>query len=425
VMLKKIFKNIYSASFLASFISCITVTQVFGAKHALHINELISKGTISNSWVNILTTVITIGVALVLILYSQKRGVHPEELIKSILKMYILFTAIMVVVIYEGSLLTIENNFTTFLRLATYFVYESLMFILPLIVWGIINNIYSNDKKKITYVVLSLVISLIAILTPLIFTTYFATLLFSTELKPVIISFVGLCILLFYITKWLQLSPKSHDGEKKHIKSNKFPWVKSSLLLLVVTTGGVFTLFNSVFIYYIYSQHPHLLQAGGFNDSNYLVIILTSSTIIAMVLFAFAEYSLRKKSWRFALQGAVLSLLASCVLAYSLVFFITDWYFFSTVTVHNFFGSVRAILIFPIIQMLYLYIPVNDRFNMKLKVEMICVPAAILIISNAVNLSATVMDSRNAVTYSSLSLALILMIAAVWASRRISMELKP
>ncbi len=422
-MLKKIFKNIYAASFVASFISCITLTQIFGAKHALHINELISQGIISNGLINLFTTGITILLAIAFILYSKKKLDKPLDLIKFILKAYMLFTAVMILVIYQGGIFITENNFTITIRLLAYVIYESLLFILPLIVWGIINTIYSMDKKKITYVVLSLVISLITIITPLVITSYFATLFYDTELKPVVISLLGLGLLFLFISKWVHNIPKNSDAEQKHIKANKFPWIKSTLLLMVVTTGGVFTLFNSIFLYFVYSQKQDLLKPA-FDDSNYLAIILTSSTIIAILLFAFTEYSLRKKSWRFALQGSIIALLLSCVLAFIVVTYMPAWYLFTTVTIHNFFGSVRAILIFPIIQMLYLYLPVNDRFNMKLKIEMICVPVVILLITNGITFIAKSIGKNDSLIYISICIAAALMLAALWASKKISMEFK-
>lgn len=422
-MLKRMFKNIYIASFVASFISCITLTQIYGAKHVLQIGGLVTSGTISNLSIQLLTTIATILIAVAIIIYARKKALVPEQLIKSIIKMYMIFTAVMVVAVYDGSILTSQNNFFIGLRVLASLIYESIIFILPIIVWGVINTIYSKDKKKITYVVLSLVISLITILTPYALTSFFASALYARELTSVITSLIGLGILLAYVAKWIHLAPKSSEADQKHIKANKFPWLKSSLLLIVVTTGGVFTLFNSVFLYYVYSKHPEVL-GSSFSDTNYLAIILTSSTIIAIMLFAFADYSFRKRTWRFALQGSIIALLVGCALAFGMICLMPNSYLFTTVTVHNFFGSVRAILIFPLIQLLYLYLPVNDRFNMKLKIEMICVPAAILIISNTVTGIAATSGIKNALTYISLSLGLILILAALWASKSIAKELK-
>jgi hypothetical protein len=237
-----------------------------------------------------------------------------------------------------------------------------------LLIWGFINRLVSPTEGIKYYIPVALILVIAGAIVenlglmlldiskwPLI-----------AKVTPAIIFMV--CSLLIFNWSWKRLPENlSHLEKSLSLKQIRFPYLSSAYLL----AGGVIAnnLLNILFkSQQLKARFPDPSSYSKF--MGYYSMSVGSTTLIISVIWAIlGTWLVLKKEWKTAALYASISIFVGGIIYLSL-----SPYWISQVICIGLLRGTNSVLFFPLIQMLYLYLPYQNRFKIKIITETIALP---------------------------------------------------
>ena len=260
------------------------------------------------------------------------------------------------------------------------FLFRSLTYLmsysfLSILIWGFVNQITSGKEALKLYIPLACILGFVGsfvklLLTPILITTNWSL--------PSHFAFAVMGALLLVLTAafiFRKYHTKLTDNESSQFDSNKpfhFPILSSAYLLVGALAAGSFT--------YVVFQFDLRAQFSS-NATAYLSYIGKFSTISGSLTFLFTLVWLILGTKVLINQGINKALKYG--VAASALGAIAFFTLFNTKDMGLLFGqsisrsiliSTTSFLFFPVIQILYLYLPQQVRFQKKVVTEMVAMP---------------------------------------------------
>ncbi len=299
-----------------------------------------------------------------------------------------------------------------------YIVLNLLSFnLFALLIWGFINRLVTSSEGMKYYIPLALVLGLAgAVITNLGLMLMGAS---SWPLMAIVIPAIVLmaCSLVIFNWSWQRLPDSLTHPEKPSPASHtRFPFLSGAYLLAGCVM--VKSLLDILFKSQLRTQFPDPTSYSKF--MGYYSISVGSSTLVISIIWAvLGTWLISKKGWKTTALYASLSVLVGGIVFLSLsvsesVSWLNQGIFTGLLT-----GTTNA-LFFPLIQILYLYMPYQTRLRTKIATEMIALPLMKWIPSLATQGLLIVFGSITAITLYLKILVPILVVLLVIANRRAS-----
>lgn len=298
---------------------------------------------------------------------------------------------------------------------ATIFILLAKLFnanLIYIFIWGFINQIMIPEEGRRMYIpfafVLGVLYGVMTVIQPILFRfgVFPLTLLAIFFFVTAIISFQRLYARLPE-ERLLAIVAKSHEKAK-------FPFSSAGYFLAACLMIAYFV--NFVFKSQVKLQFPNpndYVQMMG----NFSIILGFTSLAFSIIWMIVGLYLLKKRglSKTFSIVTYTTVIVAALYIIYAVVF--SSWIGLSLFI--SFFRASHAAIYYPLIQILYLYLPVGVRFSKKIIVEMILFSLWRLSANVSLMISLTSVSSVSFLIYITLSLIGIILLGLLYAYKRL------
>lgn len=241
-----------------------------------------------------------------------------------------------------------------------------------LLIWGFINRISTVKEGIKYYITLTLVLGIVgAIIANLGFVYLGAA---NWSLYALIIPAIAFMIfaLMIFSFAWNKLPMDLMQPKESGInRKNRFPFLSAAYLLAGCLMAK--NILSTLWKFQVKSQMPSPNVYSNF-FGRFSVTVAATTLIISILWVILGTWILKKKGWRTAAWSGFLSVIIGGLLFFgfsignSSVSWLNQGIFTGVLT------TTTSGLFFPLIQILYLYLPFQNRFETKVATEMVALP---------------------------------------------------
>lgn len=282
-----------------------------------------------------------------------------------------------------------------------------------LFIWGFINRLVSLSEGIKYYIPLAFVLGISgAVISNLGLLAIGASKwpLMAMVIPAIILMASSFCL---FNWSWKRL-PDSliYPQDESSVSQTRFPFLSAAYLLAgcVMIKGFLDFLFKSQ----LRTQFPDPASYSTFM-ADYSLSAAAGTLIISMIWAVLGTWLILKKGWKTTALYASLSILAGGIIFLSLSLSWLNQGIFTGLLI-----STASTLFFPLIQILYLYIPYQNRFKTQIVTEMIVLPIMKEVPSLTMQGLLVIFGSIAAMTFYLKIIIPILIVLLIIASKRAS-----
>lgn len=244
-----------------------------------------------------------------------------------------------------------------------------------LFIWGFINRLISLSEGVKYYLPLAFVLGTAgaafvlgitgAIVSNLGLMTFGASKWFPMAMIiPAIVLIV--CSFFIFNWSWKRLPDNLIHPQESSVSQTRFPFLSAAYLL--AGSAMIKSLLDTLFKSQIRNQFPNPADYHHFMG-NYSMSVGSATIAISIIWAVLGTWLILKKGWKTTALYASL-----CILVGGIIFLSFSLSWLRQGIFNGLLAGTASTLFFPLIQILYLYLPYQNRFKTKIVTEMIAFP---------------------------------------------------
>lgn len=312
----------------------------------------------------------------------------------------------------------VSKAFGIFKPLVTYWPI-SLMYIVlsvfnfslySLFIWGFINRLVSLSEGIKYYIPLTLVLGIAGAITSNLGLKAIGASKWPlmAMMIPAIVCMV--CSFFTFSWSWKRLPNSWILPHESSVSQTRFPFLSAAYLL--ASSAMIKNFLHFLFKSKLRTQFPDKASYSKFMGA-YLMSIDSATIAISIIWAVLGTWLILKKGWKTTALYASLSILGGGIIFLS---FSLSW--LGQGVLNGLLLGTASALFFPLVQMLYLYLPYQNRFKTKIVTEMIALPLMRVIPSLTTQGLLVAFGSIAAIAFYLKILVAVLMVLLIIASIR-------
>lgn len=309
------------------------------------------------------------------------------------------------------------SNWTAFL-----FWTISSMLSFPLfsiLIWGFVNQTTTTQEALKCYLPLAFVFGNIFGFTPLLMKPIKQLGLPFTSI--VICALFCMLIALFIFNwAWKHLPNNRTPVESRSIQTPpRFPIIKAAYLM-----GGCALSKSFITILFKMQMRAETTSPSAYSVlmGKYSMVLGSASILFSILWLILGAWILLRKGWKSTALFTSMSILVGSLIFFGEMFLNRSTSLITAGVYNGLLTGTTSILFFPLIQLLYLYLPAKIRFRTKITTEMICLPIITALSPLIMQMLILAFGSLSAITIYLKILPLIFILLLILATKRISSQ---
>lgn len=319
----------------------------------------------------------------------------------------------------QTEVLTMHKPFMRCFSASLFYTVLSLLSfnLLSILIWGFVNRLANSFEGEKFYIMFAFVLSLLGggVTGVGLFQTMSPSLPLLATSIPAIVLLVG--SLIIFNWSWKRL-PETTINPEKALSSvlTRFPFLSAAYLL-----AGCMVIKSFLLIPFKYKLSNQFADPVSYTKflCKYSIVSECSELVVSIVWVVLGTWLMKKKGWKITAFFAALSLLVGGFIFLVSYPEIKLMHWLSQGVFTGFLTGTSFALFFPMIQVLYLYMPFQNRFTAKIITELIALPLMISVPNMLTQLSIFRFGSISVISQHFRTLIPFLLVLLLFASRGI------